>query len=80
MTRECLNRRIPGIDALRNELKKWNESYNTDPSPINWQFQTKDSRIKLKRLYPNIDKQYQLRDNRRKMKSKDSPSETPEMC
>ena len=65
MTRECLNRRIPSIDALKNELKEWNDAYDKDPSPINWQFQAEDSRIKLKRLYPDIEKYHKERDERR---------------
>ncbi len=69
MTRECLNRRIPSMDALKEELKAWNAGYDADPSPINWQFQTKDSRVKLKSLYPDIDKHRKDRDSRREAKS-----------
>ena len=64
MTRECLNRRIPSIEALKEELKAWNDEYDKDPSPVNWQFQTEDSRIKLKRLYPDIEKYRKDRDDR----------------
>lgn len=70
MTRECLNRRIPSIEALRKELKLWNEEYNNNPSPINWQFQSKDARIKLQSLYPDIEKNIQERNKRRDAKSK----------
>lgn len=56
MTRECLERRIPSIEALRKELEDWNIAYNSEPTSINWQFQNKDSRIKLRSLYPNIEK------------------------
>ena len=69
MTRECLDRRIPDIDTLRQELKAWNEAYAKDPSPVNWQFKTEDSRIKLKKLYPNIDRCITQRDERRKAKA-----------
>lgn len=69
MTRECLNRRIPSIDLLRSELDCWNNDYDKDPSPIHWQFQTKDSRIKLKSLYPDVEKCRRERDERRKTKS-----------
>ena len=68
MTRECLNRRIPSIEALKEELKAWNDEYDKDPSPVNWQFQTDDSRIKLKRLYPDIEKYRKERDDRRTAK------------
>lgn len=56
MTRECLGRRILGIETLKDELRKWNASYNEVPSPVNWQFTIADSRVKLKMLYPDIDK------------------------
>lgn len=69
MTRECLNRRIPNIETLRNELGKWNDAYNENPSPVNWQFKASDSRIKLKKLYPDIDVIRRQRDERRKAKA-----------
>lgn len=70
MTRECLDRRIPDIESLRNELKAWNDAYSQEPSPINWQFKTADSRVKLKKLYPDIDKHLKERDERRLSKNK----------
>ena len=69
MTRECLNRRIPDIESLRKELKAWNDAYAKNPSPVNWQFKTSDSRIKLKKLYPDIDKCRKERDERRLAKA-----------
>jgi transposase len=65
ITRECLDRRIESIDALRSELKEWNDAYDKNPSPINWQFTTADARIKLRRLYPDINKYRENRNNRR---------------
>lgn len=70
MTRECLNRRIPSLESLRSELKEWNDAYDKEPSPINWQFEAKDARTKLKRLYPNIDKCKADREELRKSKQK----------
>ncbi len=32
ITRECLDRRISGIDELRKELKAWNDAYDKDRS------------------------------------------------
>lgn len=69
MTRECLDRRIPDIETLRRELKAWNDAYAANPSPINWQFKASDSRIKLKKLYPDIDKCRSQRDERRAAKA-----------
>ena len=64
MTRECLGRRIESLDKLTSELAAWNDSYSRDPSPINWQFQTDDSRIKLRKLYPDIERIREERDAR----------------
>ena len=64
MTRECLGRRIESLDKLTSELAVWNDSYNRDPSPINWQFQTDDSRVKLRKLYPDIERIREERDAR----------------
>ena len=75
MTRECLERRIPSIENLRTELRAWNEAYDKEPSPVNWQFTTKESRTKLKRLYPDIDKCRQERDDRRKAKKEQQEAE-----
>ena len=68
MTRECLNRRIPSIEQLRAELHAWNTRYNNDPTPINWQFTNEKSRIKLKRLYPDINRHRDERDDHQKKK------------
>ena len=68
MTRECLNRRIESIELLRSELKKWNDCYSKNPSPVKWQFTSKDARVKLRHLYPDIDKYRTERDERRLQK------------
>ena len=67
MTRECLNRRIDDIEELRKELKAWNEAYNKNPTAVNWQFSNEISRIKLKSLYPDIEKNRRERRQQEKM-------------
>lgn len=62
MTRECLERRIPSIEVLEQELSAWNNAYRAHQMPINWQFSLENARIKLKRLYPDIDKFRSARD------------------
>jgi hypothetical protein len=52
---QCLNRHIPTIEKMKEEVKAWQESRNNQNAKINWQFTTKDARIKLKRLYPSLD-------------------------
>ena len=51
---QCLNRRIDNMEEIINETKAWCKNRNNKDAKINWQFTTKDSRIKLKRLYPSI--------------------------
>ena len=53
MERQCLGRRVPGIDRLRAVLSSWSTSRNISAPCVNWQFTTEDARIRLKRLYPN---------------------------
>lgn len=69
MTRECLNRRIPDIETLRAELKAWNDDYNSDPTKINWQFSNETSRVKLKSLYPDIERNKEHRELLRQKKA-----------
>lgn len=54
LTRQCLDRRIPNKEVLINEVAAWEEQRNKEESKVDWQFTTKDARIKLKRLYPVI--------------------------
>ena len=51
---QCLNRRIDNIETVINEVAAWQNHRNNKDAKINWRFTTKDSRIKLKRLYPSI--------------------------
>ena len=54
MTRQCLSRRIESINALRRELSAWEQERNGNQATVNWQFRTKDARIKLVSLYPEL--------------------------
>lgn len=54
MTRQCLSRRIENIDILRSELSIWEQERNSIQATVNWQFRTKDARIKLVSLYPEL--------------------------
>ncbi len=51
---QCLNRHISTKKEVQVETIAWQNSRNRMKSSINWQFTTKDARIKLKRLYPSI--------------------------
>jgi transposase len=52
---QCLNRRIDNIETVISEVEAWQNHRNNKTAKINWRFTTKDSRIKLKRLYPTLD-------------------------
>lgn len=54
--RQCLARRIDNIQELRREVRAWNVARNTAATKVNWQFTTADARIKLRKLYPSIEK------------------------
>ena len=49
-----LNRHLENIDLVRQEVDAWQTHRNNKCSIINWQFTTKDARVKLKKLYPSI--------------------------
>lgn len=54
LKRQCLARRIDSMPVMIAEVKHWQENRNNRESKIDWQFTTKDARIKLKRLYPKL--------------------------
>ena len=51
---QCLSRRIDNINEIKRQTSAWMHHRNNRDAKINWQFTTKDSRVKLKRLYPSI--------------------------
>ena len=53
LTRQCLDRRIGDLDVLNTELSAWQQQVNADQRQVDWQFTTRDARIKLRQLYPN---------------------------
>ena len=55
ITGQCLNRRIDDIEIVRKETRAWQEVRNNKNAKVNWQFTTKDARIKLSRLYPTLE-------------------------
>lgn len=54
LSRQCLDRRLPDKETLIKEITAWNKERNERNSVVDWQFTTKDARVKLKRLYPII--------------------------
>jgi transposase len=52
---QCLNRRIDTIEKVKIETAAWEHERNNKNAKINWQFNSDNARIKLKRLYPTFD-------------------------
>lgn len=51
---QCLNRHLSTMEEVKEQVQAWQNHRNNKVSKINWQFTTKESRVKLKRLYPSI--------------------------
>jgi hypothetical protein len=54
LTKQCLDRRIPDKQTLIVEIDAWQHDRNANHTKADWQFSTKNARIKLKHLYPSI--------------------------
>lgn len=54
LSRQCLSRRIGSIETLRSQIAAWNDERNRNNGRVDWHFSTSDARIKLRRLYPQV--------------------------
>lgn len=54
LSSQCLDRRIPDMKTLTDEVASWQSDRNKNNAKADWQFTTDDARIKLKRLYPSF--------------------------
>ena len=54
LTSQCLDRRVPNKQILIDEIAAWEHDHNANHTKADWQFTTKNARIKLKHLYPAI--------------------------
>jgi hypothetical protein len=54
LEKQCLGERIGDEPTLREGVGIWNTDRNHRSKKIDWQFKTPDARIKLRRLYPQI--------------------------
>ena len=54
LARQCLDRRIAGLEALRKQVSARTEQRNRTSKVVHWRFTTADARIKLHHLYPVI--------------------------
>ena len=53
--RQCLDRRIAHQRLLKREGAAWERNRNRAQVRVDWQFTTAAARIKLKRLYPQLE-------------------------
>ena len=53
-TRQYLAQRVPDVSSLAQKAKTWEQERNRRQQGINWRFTTTNARIKLKRLYPQV--------------------------
>jgi transposase len=56
LSRQCLARRIPDRETLEKEVNAWLKQRNLEASRVDWQFTAEDARIKLKKLYPTLNR------------------------
>jgi transposase len=54
LSRQCLSGHIPDLATLARETWAWEIERNTNGATVDWRFTTADARIKLKKLYPVI--------------------------
>lgn len=54
LTKQCLDRRIPDMEALKAEVSAWMEQRNARRATIDWRFTSDQARVRLKRLYPSV--------------------------
>lgn len=47
LNRQCLDRRIPDMNSLTQEIKAWEENRNEKSNSVDWRFTTADARIIL---------------------------------
>ncbi len=51
--RQCLDRRIPDVDILRQEVTAWEQRRNDQRATVSWHFTSNEARKKLERFYPS---------------------------
>ncbi len=51
---QCLQERMECKENLERQINAWQERRNQSASRVNWHFTTKDARVKLHKLYPEI--------------------------
>ena len=55
LNRQCMSCRIGKMSTLKRKLSAWEKLRNESGGRVRWQFTTKKARVKLQRLYPQIE-------------------------
>ncbi len=53
LSRQCLDRRIPDMATLTQQVRAWEQARNDQKATVQWRFSIADARTRLKRLYPS---------------------------
>lgn len=53
LSKQCLDRRIGDIDALKCAVLAWTDERNTKRATVRWQFTKEQARDKFSKFYPN---------------------------
>jgi hypothetical protein len=56
LSTQCLDRRIPEVEALRREVLAWADQRHRARTTVNWKFSQPAARNKLQRHYQNVQK------------------------
>jgi hypothetical protein len=54
LEKQSIGGRVPDRESLSMRSKTWERERNRAKVKVNWQFRTADARIKLRRLYPQV--------------------------
>jgi DDE superfamily endonuclease len=54
LEKQSIGGRVPDRQSLSTRTKTWERERNRAKVKVNWQFRTADARIKLRRLYPQV--------------------------
>jgi transposase len=55
LSRQCLKQRIPDMERMKQEVGLWEKRRNRERATVEWRFTNQDARVKLERLYPELD-------------------------
>lgn len=54
LSRQCLDRRIPSVKILEQEVACWEKQRNEHQATVHWHFTTEVARVRLPTLYPSL--------------------------